>query len=119
LPYTIKGATWYQGESNTGRAAEYRSLLTALIGNWRRDWHLGNFPFLIVQLAPYLAIDPEPRESSWAELREAQAQVAREVDNAGLAVITDVGDEKDIHPTRKQPVGERLALLARKVAYGE
>jgi sialate O-acetylesterase len=119
LPYAIKGAIWYQGESNTGRAGEYRGLLTAMIQNWRKDWHVGNFPFLIVQLAPYMAIDDEPRESAWAELREAQAQVAKEVGNGGLAVITDVGDPKDIHPTQKQPVGERLALAARKVAYGE
>lgn len=119
LPYTIKGAAWYQGESNAGRAAEYGGLLTALIGNWRKDWQLGSFPFLIVQLAPYLAIEPEPGESGWAEVREAQARVAREVENVGLAVITDVGDEKDIHPRKKQPVGERLALAARKIAYGE
>ncbi|HTV23797.1 MAG TPA: sialate O-acetylesterase [Polyangiaceae bacterium] len=119
LPYTIRGATWYQGESNTARASEYRSLLTAMIQNWRSDWHSGNFPFLIAQLAPYQAIEAEPRESAWAELREAQARVAQEVDGAALAVITDVGDEKDIHPTQKKPVGERLALAARKVAYGE
>jgi sialate O-acetylesterase len=119
LPYPIAGATWYQGESNTGRAAQYRSLLEAMIANWRGGFHAGAFPFLIVQLAPYLAIDAEPRESGWAEVRDAQAQVAREVPRVGLAVITDVGDEKDIHPTRKQPVGERLALAARKLAYGE
>jgi sialate O-acetylesterase len=119
LPYTIKGATWYQGESNAGRAGQYRSLLSTMIGNWRSDWRVGDFPFLIVQLAPYMAIDAEPRESDWAALREAQAQVAREVKNGGLAVITDVGDEKDIHPTQKKPVGERLALAARKVAYKE
>jgi sialate O-acetylesterase len=119
LPYAIKGAIWYQGESNTARAAQYRSLLTAMIQNWRKDWRMGNFPFLIVQLAPFMAIESEPRESAWAELREAQAQVAREIANGGLAVITDVGDEKDIHPTQKKPVGERLALAARRVAYGE
>lgn len=119
LPYTIKGATWYQGESNTGRALQYRSLLTAMINDWRGAWRVGDFPFLIVQLAPYLAIEAEPRESDWAALREAQAQVARGVPNVGLAVITDVGDQQDIHPTRKRPVGERLALAARKLAYNE
>jgi len=119
LPYTIRGATWYQGESNVGRAPAYSSLLSALIGNWRRDWRAGEFPFLIVQLAPYLAIDSEPRESDWATLREAQDRVAREVPNTALAVITDVGDEKDIHPIKKKPVGERLALAARKLAYRE
>lgn len=119
LPYTIKGATWYQGESNTGRAAQYRSLLAAMIRNWRADFGAGEFPFLIVQLAPYMAIQAEPQESNWALLREAQHHVTRDVPNAALAVITDVGDPADIHPTKKRPVGERLALAARKLAYGE
>jgi len=119
LPYTIQGATWYQGESNTGRATQYRSLLKAMIQSWRSDWQHKDFPFLIVQLAPYLAIQAEPKESGWASLREAQVQVTQDLRNVGVAVITDVGDEKDIHPTRKQPVGERLALAARKIAYGE
>lgn len=119
LPYAIAGATWYQGESNTGRANQYRALLGAMIENYRSDWHEPAFPFLIVQLAPYQAIDAEPRESDWAALREAQDRVAREVPRTATVVITDVGDEKDIHPTRKKPVGERLALAARKVAYGE
>jgi len=119
LPYTIKGVTWYQGESNDKRAPEYHSLLTALIKSWRSDWRVGDFPFLIVQLAPFMPIEPEPGESDWAIVREAQAQVARELPNTGVVVITDVGDEKDIHPTRKKPVGERLALAARKIAYRE
>lgn len=119
LPYTVKGATWYQGESNTGRSNEYRALLGAMIKGWRQDWSSGDFPFLIVQLAPYMAIAEEPQESGWAALREAQVQVAQDLPKVGVAVITDVGDEKDIHPTRKQPVGERLALLARKLGYGE
>jgi sialate O-acetylesterase len=119
LPYTIRGAAWYQGESNDKRAPEYHSLLTALIESWRSDWRLGDFPFLIVQLAPFMAIEPEPSESDWAIVREAQAQVARELPSTGLVVITDVGDEKDIHPTQKKPVGERLALAARKIAYRE
>jgi sialate O-acetylesterase len=118
-PYAIAGATWYQGESNTARASQYRALLGSMIEDWRGRFGVGTFPFLLVQLAPYMAIDPEPRESDWALLREAQARVAREVPRAGLVVITDVGDEKDIHPTRKQPVGERLALAARQIAYGE
>jgi len=119
LPYTIAGATWYQGESNTGRSGQYRSLLSAMIQGWRNDFAHPDLPFLIVQLAPYMAIQPEPKESGWAALREAQVQVARDLRKVGVAVITDVGDEKDIHPTRKQPVGERLALAARKLAYGE
>lgn len=119
LPYTIRGVTWYQGESNERRAPEYHSLLTALIESWRSAWGLGDFPFLIVQLAPFMAIEPEPSESDWAIVREAQAQVARELPDAGVVVITDVGDEKDIHPTQKKPVGERLALAARRIAYRE
>jgi sialate O-acetylesterase len=119
VPYAIKGATWYQGEANTGRASQYRSLLEAMIQSWRREWQIENFPFLIVQLAPYMAIKPEPEESNWAALREAQVEVARELPKVGVSVITDVGDEKDIHPTKKKPVGDRLALAARKIAYGE
>ncbi|HVZ31932.1 MAG TPA: sialate O-acetylesterase, partial [Polyangiaceae bacterium] len=119
LPYTIKGATWYQGESNAGRAGQYRSLLTAMVRNWRADWKVGDFPFLIVQLAPYMAISAEPEESGWAAVREAQVQVSHDLPHVAVAVITDVGDEKDIHPTHKKPVGDRLALAARKIAYGE
>lgn len=119
LPYTIKGATWYQGESNTGRSAQYRTLLGAMIRSWRADWQQPDFPFLIVQLAPYQAIQAEPTESGWAALREAQWQVTTDLPNVGLAVITDVGEQRDIHPTKKRPVGERLALAARKIAHGE
>ncbi|HEY3593110.1 MAG TPA: sialate O-acetylesterase, partial [Polyangiaceae bacterium] len=119
LPYTIKGATWYQGESNAGRAKQYRSLLSSMIRDWRTDWGIGDFTFLIVQLAPFMDASREPQESDWAALREAQSQVSRDLPNVGVAVITDVGDEKDIHPTKKEPVGERLALAARKIAYKE
>jgi sialate O-acetylesterase len=119
LPYAIQGAIWYQGESNASRAYEYRTLLPAMIKNWRMDWQQGKFPFLIVQLAPFMKIDPEPRESQWAELREAQGLTTSTVPNTALAVITDVGEENDIHPKRKEPVGGRLALAARALAYGE
>jgi len=119
LPYAIKGAIWYQGESNAGRAAEYRKLFPTMVQNWRRDWGLGDFTFLEVQLAPFMAIKPEPSESNWAELREAQLLATRILPNVGMAVITDVGDEKDIHPKKKEPVGARLALAARAIAYGE
>ncbi|HEY2952787.1 MAG TPA: sialate O-acetylesterase [Verrucomicrobiae bacterium] len=119
IPYSIKGAIWYQGESNAGRAHEYRSLMADLIRNWRRDWDEGNLTFLQVQLAPFMAIKEQPAESSWAELREAQSIAAHSVGKAGVAVITDVGDPKDIHPTKKEPVGARLALAARGLAYGE
>jgi sialate O-acetylesterase len=127
IPYAIQGAIWYQGESNAGRAWQYRTLYADMIRNWRRDWGLDDFTFLGVQLAPYdhnrkrslEDITATPTNSSWAELREAQVLSTKVLKNCGLAVITDVGDKDDIHPTRKAPVGARLALLARKIAYGE
>jgi sialate O-acetylesterase len=127
LPFAIKGAIWYQGESNAGRAWQYRTLFADMIRNWRRDWGQGDFPFLAVQLAPWdrnkkrslEEITKEPVESDWAELREAQVIVAQTLPKVGLAVITDVGDKDDIHPRNKKPVGERLALAARAIAYGE
>jgi sialate O-acetylesterase len=133
-PYAIRGAIWYQGESNAGRAYEYRTLFPTMIKNWRKDWaqkdEMGrkdfgqkgefvDFPFLFVQLAPWQAIVNEPQESAWAELREAQLFTSLKLKNTGMAVITDVGDPKDIHPKQKEPVGARLALAARAIAYGE
>jgi sialate O-acetylesterase len=118
-PYAIKGAIWYQGESNAGRAYQYRTLLATMIKNWRETFGQGDFPFLIVQIAPYEAIVREPSDSIWAEIRDAQLHVSQNVPRTALAVTTDVGDERDIHPRRKQPVGERLALAARAVGYGE
>jgi sialate O-acetylesterase len=119
IPYGIRGAIWYQGESNAGRAYEYRTLLPTMIKNWRADWKQGDFPFLIVQLAPFMKIEAEPKESEWAELREAQFYTTQTVPNTGQAVITDIGHETDIHPKWKEPVGVRLALAARALAYGE
>ena len=119
LPFAIKGAIWYQGESNAGRAWQYRTLFADMIQNWRQDWGQGSFTFLTVQLAPFTKILPEPADSNWAELREAQIVASKNVGNAGTVVITDVGEETDIHPTKKEPVGARLALVARKLTYGE
>jgi sialate O-acetylesterase len=119
VPFAIRGAIWYQGEGNSSRAYQYRALLPAMIKNWRDDWGQGQFPFLIVQLAPYMKIQAEPMESAWAELREAQTMTAFKHPNCGLAVITDAGEEDDIHPRLKQPAGARLALAARAIAYGE
>ena len=113
LNYTIKGAIWYQGESNAGQAYKYRTLFPLMIQNWREDWKQGDFPFLFVQLAPFQAVNTSPGDSTWAELREAQSMTLK-LPNTGQAIITDLGDEKDIHPTPKQPVGERLALIARR-----
>lgn len=119
IPYGIKGAIWYQGESNAGAAYAYRKLFPVMIQNWRNDWKRGDFPFFFVQLAPWQAIVNEPQESAWAELREAQLMTAQHLPRTGMAVITDVGDPKDIHPRNKGPVGDRLALAARAIAYGE
>jgi sialate O-acetylesterase len=117
-PYAIQGAIWYQGEANAGRAEQYRSLFPDMIRNWRSAWGR-DFTFLCVQLAPYKVIQAQPGESDWAELREAQLLATKVLPKVGMAVITDVGDEKDIHPTKKQPVGERLALAARAIAGAE
>jgi sialate O-acetylesterase len=119
IPYAIKGAIWYQGESNAGRAEQYRTLFPDMIRCWRRDWGQGDFPFFAVQLAPFQAVKEQPTDSAWAELREAQLLATQVLPNVGMAVITDVGDPKDIHPKWKQPVGARLALAARAIAHGE
>jgi sialate O-acetylesterase len=119
FPFAIKGAIWYQGESNAPRAEQYRSLFPDMIRCWRRSWGEPEFPFLCVQLAPFRAIKPEPAESDWAELRDAQLLATKVLPNVGMAVITDVGNETNIHPTKKEPVGARLALAARAIAYGE
>lgn len=117
VPFAFKGVIWYQGESNANKAYEYRKLMPTLIADWRNQWKRGDFPFLIVSLAPFQKIRNEPGESNWAELREAQWLTTKALPNVGLAVITDVGEENDIHPRKKEPVGARLALAARKIAY--
>lgn len=118
LNYTIRGAIWYQGESNTGRPVEYRSLFPAMISDWRGHWGLGDFPFLFVQLASYMEANETPVESNWAMLREAQAMTLS-VPNTAMAVAIDIGEWNDIHPLNKKDVGVRLSLGARKLAYGE
>jgi sialate O-acetylesterase len=118
LNYQVKGAIWYQGESNAGQAYKYRSLHPAMIESWRADFKNPNLAFYFVQLAPFTAVSKMPGESNWAELREAQTMTLK-LKNTGMAVITDFGNEYDIHPTPKRPVGERLALAARAQTYGE
>jgi sialate O-acetylesterase len=118
IPHGIAGAIWYQGESNAGRAYQYRKLLPAMINNWRKDWGRGDFAFLIVQLANFMATKPEPGDSEWAELREAQL-LTLALPNTGMAVIIDIGDANDIHPKNKQDVGKRLALWALAKTYGK
>lgn len=119
LPMTHAGVIWYQGETNAGKPAQYRTLLPLLISDWRARFGQGDLPFLIVQLANWQARRDQPGESSWAELREAQAITAATVPKAGLAVAIDIGDGADIHPKNKQDVGLRLALAAEKIAYGK
>jgi sialate O-acetylesterase len=119
LPFAIQGAIWYQGESNAGRAQEYRRLFADMIRNWRKDWGQGDFTFLAVQLAPFNPVKEQPDDSSWAELREAQVLATKILPKVGVAVITDYGNPTDIHPTWKKPAGERLALAARAIAYHE
>lgn len=115
--FAIKGFIWYQGEANVG-TRNYAELLDTLIKSWRADWKQGNLPFLIVQLPNYGEVQYSPSESSWAEIREAQKQ-ALSLPATAMAVTIDVGEWNDIHPLDKKTVGERLALAAEKVAYGE
>ncbi len=117
IPYTIKGTIWYQGESNTSEAFQYRDLMPLMITDWRNRWGY-DFPFYMVQLASFTAKQTEPVESTWAELREAQVRTLH-LQNTGMAVTIDIGEEFDIHPKNKQEVGRRLALAARAQTYGE
>jgi len=113
IPYGVRGAIWYQGESNAGRAYQYRKLFPAMIQNWRKDWGRGDFPFYYVQIAPY----KYKTEFTAAELREAQLMTLS-VLNTGMVVTSDIGDPNDIHPRNKQEVGRRLALWALAKTYG-
>lgn len=117
LPYGIRGAIWYQGESNAARAKEYQTLFPAMITDWRQQWGQGDFPFYFVQLANYQAGTDAGFDSQWAELREAQTMTLS-LANTGMAVIIDIGDSTDIHPKNKQDVGLRLALNALAKTYG-
>lgn len=112
----IKGAIWYQGESNADRAEEYRALFPAMIKDWRKRWAQGDFPFLFVQLANHYAEPAAPEESDWAELREAQAMTLS-LPNTGMATTIDIGEANDIHPKNKLDAGRRLGAAALKIAY--
>ena len=116
VPLGIRGAIWYQGESNAGRAWQYKKLFPAMITDWRRAWGQGDFPFLFVQLAPYRYGNANP--ANCAELWEAQRQTLA-LPNTGMAVTTDVGNVRDIHPKNKQDVGRRLALWALATTFGK
>ena len=111
INYTIKGAIWYQGESNAEQAYLYRSLFPAMVKNWRSDWNQGDFPFYYVQIAPHKSQNPE--------IREAQLFSLKNIPNSGMVVTTDIGNATNIHPIDKQTVGHRLALIARAKTYNE
>lgn len=117
IGYRIRGAIWYQGESNSGRAKNYRELFPLMITHWRDEWGQGDFPFYWVQLADFKAEQPEPAESAWAELQEAQTMTLS-LPNTGQAVIYDIGEGRDIHPRNKQGVAKRLARHALAKDYG-
>ena len=116
--YAVKGFLWYQGESNTGRADAYAKLQPAMIADWRNKWNEPDAPFLYVQLPGFMEMNYLPTESQWAAFREAQLS-SLSVPQTAMAVAIDLGEWNDIHPDRKKEVGERLALAAGKVAYGE
>jgi sialate O-acetylesterase len=118
-PLAISGAIWYQGEANADRAYQYRTLLPAMIGDWRKLFGQGDFPFYIVSLPAFMHHQDQPAASSWAELREAQAMTAAKIHNGALAVTIDTGDPDNIHPLDKKIVGERLALCALEQHYKE
>jgi sialate O-acetylesterase len=121
IGYGIRGVIWYQGESNAGRAHQYRTLFPFMIESWREEWAMpdnAEFPFYWVQLADFRAEKQEPSESDWAELREAQTMTLDALANTGQAVIIDLGEGKDIHPKNKQDVAKRLARWALAETYG-
>ena len=115
-PYKMRGVLWYQGESNVGRANQYHEVLSTLIKSWREAWDEKDFPFLIIQLPNYMQTLPDPSESGWAELREAQLKTL-DVPHTGLVTTIDLGEAGDIHPKNKTDVGKRACLAALAVAY--
>jgi sialate O-acetylesterase len=118
IKFPVKGAIWYQGESNASRADEYRTLYPTMIKDWRARWK-SDLPFVGVQLAPYGNGKNNSNGVTYAELRDAQLHATKVLPKVGIAVIADSGHETDIHPPQKEPVGARLALNARALAYGE
>jgi len=119
VPFSIKGAVWYQGESNAGAAEQYSRLLPTLIRDWRARFQSGDFTFGIVQLANFMAQDTEPVDDPWPNLRWAQWLTTKREPNTTLAVAIDIGDANDIHPRNKQDVGLRLALGFLGTTYGQ
>jgi sialate O-acetylesterase len=121
-PFTnfgVHGILWYQGESNAGNPDMYRKLLPNLVKDWRNQWQLGDIAFLIAQLPNFMDVDYLPAESNWALIREVQLETALNIPNTAVGINIDLGEWNDIHPGNKKPVGERLALAAMRVSYGE
>ena len=122
VPYGLRGAIWYQGESNNGEGMYYLDRMKALIGGWRKVWNQQDLPFYMVQLAPYNYSKKDPATdravTSLAEIWEAQAETVKQVPHTGMAVINDIGNVNDIHPRNKQEAGRRLALIALANDYG-
>jgi len=118
MPFAIRGAVWYQGESNEGRAEQYAILLPVMIRSWRERWGLPALPFGIIQLPNYRRQNPEPEDSAWSHLREYQRRVAMADKNNGLVVTIDIGEANDIHPRNKLDVGKRMSVWALRNVHG-
>lgn len=119
VPYAIQGVLWYQGEANVWRASQYKKAFPLMINDWRTKWNQGNFPFYFVQLSTFDEFKGNSKVGSrWAELREAQSETLK-LPNTGMAVTTDIGNAKDIHPTNKKDVGLRLSAIALNNVYGK
>ena len=119
VPFAIRGAIWYQGETNADRAIQYRKLFPMLIADWRRAWDRPDMPFLFAQIANLGELQTQPADGDRAELRGAQLLTFKQVPHTAMAVTIDIGDALDEHPRNKQDVGARLAVGARAVAYGQ
>lgn len=117
MPFAIRGAVWYQGESNEARAEQYNILLPTMIKSWREKWAQGNFPFGIIQLPNYRKISDIPENSPWSFIREAQRKTFENTVNTGLIVTIDIGEATDIHPKNKIDVGKRMSVWALKDVY--
>lgn len=119
IPFAIRGAFWYQGESNEARAQQYEILLPVMIGAWRERWGEGDFPFGIVQLPNYRDPKDDPMDEAWSHIREAQRKTALKLANTGLIVTIDIGEARDIHPKNKLDVGKRMAQWALNGVYSK
>lgn len=118
-PYSLSGVVWYQGESNTGDGYGYQKKLSQLMSGWRQLWQMPDLPFVVVQLANYMAASDKPQDSGWSQVREAQRLAVKEADNAALAVAIDLGEAVDIHPLRKWEVAQRVAMGFDKLLWNK